>query len=229
MTLETREYIRQLNEIQASLESRVAERTAKIKESEGALRTSLLDSISAFAAILEMRDPYTAGHQRRVAHLAIAIAKEMRLPEEQVEGINLASVVHDIGKIYVPAEILSKPGSLTGLEFGLIKEHAQKGYEILNPIDFPWPIAQIVQQHHERLDGSGYPQGIKGDQITLEARILSVADVVEAMSSHRPYRAGLGIDAALEEIDAQRGSHFDPQVVDACISLFRKRQFSFGC
>lgn len=198
-----------------------------LRESEKKLRTSLLDSITALAAIVEMRDPYTSGHQRRVAQLAIAIARKMQLSEEQVEGIHLASVVHDVGKIRVPAEILSKPGRLSELEFALIKDHPRNGYEILSPIDFPWPIAQIVLQHHERLDGSGYPQGLRGEQITLEARILSVADVVEAMSSHRPYRAGLGEEAALGEISANRGMHFDPLVVDACIALFREQQYSF--
>jgi putative two-component system response regulator len=198
-----------------------------LRESEKKLRTSLLDSITALASIVEMRDPYTSGHQRRVAQLAIAIAKELKLSEEQVEGIHLASVVHDIGKVRVPAEILSKPGKLSELEFALIKEHAQNGYEILKPIDFPWPIAQIVWQHHERMDGSGYPQGLKGDQIMLEARILSAADAVEAMSSHRPYRASLGVEVALAEISAQRGSHFDPQVVDACFALFHEQHYSF--
>ncbi|MCK9200441.1 MAG: HD domain-containing protein [Gallionella sp.] len=197
-----------------------------LRESEKKLRSSLLDSITALAAIVEMRDPYTSGHQRRVAQLAIAIARKMQLPDEQVEGIHLASVVHDVGKIRVPAEILSKPGLLSELEFALIKDHPRNGYEILNPIDFPWPIAQIVLQHHERLDGSGYPQGLKGDQIILEARILSVADVVEAMSSHRPYRAGLGMEAALAQISAQRGSHFDEKVVDACVALFHEQHYS---
>lgn len=204
---------------------KVAEKA--LRESEKKLRTSLLDSITALASIVEMRDPYTSGHQRRVAQLAIAIAKVLKLSDDQVEGIHLASVVHDVGKIRVPAEILSKPGKLNELEFSLIKEHVQNGYEILSPIDFPWPIAQIVWQHHERMDGSGYPQGHRGDQIMLGARILSVADTVEAMSSHRPYRASLGIEAALAEISAQRGSHFDPQVVDACFALFHEQNFSF--
>jgi putative two-component system response regulator len=196
-----------------------------LRESEKKLRASLLDSVAALASIVEMRDPYTSGHQRRAAHLAIAIANEMELPSEQVEGIHLASVVHDVGKIRVPAEILTKPGKLTDLEFGLIKEHSQNGYEILKSIDFPWPIAQIVLQHHERLDGSGYPQGLISDAILLEARIISVADVVEAMSSHRPYRPGLGIDAALDEITRERGERYDPQVVDACLALFRQKNY----
>ena len=218
----------ELNRLRNHLEGVVEERTFALKESEKKLRLSLLESITALAATVEMRDPYTAGHQRRVANLAVAIAKELKLPEEQVEGIHLASVVHDVGKIRVPAEILSKPGKLTRLEFNLIKEHAQNGYDILKTIDFPWPIAQIVMQHHERLDGSGYPQALKGDQTLIEARIIVVADVVESMLSHRPYRPALGLDAALEEITLNKGSLFDPAVVEACIRLFREQGFSFA-
>ncbi len=218
----------ELNRLRHHLEDLVEERTAELRQSEKKLRTSLLDSVAGLAAIFEMRDPYTAGHQRRVAQLAIAIAKELQLPEEQVEGVHLAGVVHDVGKIRVPAEILSKPGRLNELEFGIIKEHAQNGYEILRTIDFPWPIAQIVLQHHERLDGSGYPQGLKGEQIMLQARIMAVADVVEAMWSHRPYRPALGLDAALEEIALNKGKLFDPAVVEACIKLFRELEFNFS-
>ena len=192
------------------------------------LQDSLEDTVRAIANIIEIRDPYTAGHQSRVADLAVAIAKQMGLSDEQVHGIHLAGVVHDLGKIQVPAEILSKPGKISDIEHSFIKTHAQAGYDILKDIDFPWPIAQMVLQHHERLDGSGYPQGLKGEAILLEARILSVADVVEAMSSHRPYRVGLGIEAALEEITRQRGTHFDPQAVDACLALFREQGYSFG-
>lgn len=217
----------ELNRLRHHLEELVDERTAELKGSEKKLRTSLLESITALAAIVEMRDPYTAGHQRRVALLAVAIAKELQLTEEQIEGIHLAGVVHDVGKICVPAEILSKPGKLNGLEFSLIKEHSQNGYEILKTIDFPWPIAQIVLQHHERLDGSGYPQGLRADQILIEAMIVTVADVVESMISHRPYRPGLGLDAALAEIARNKGTLFDPAVVDACTRLFREQHFSF--
>jgi PAS domain S-box-containing protein len=192
------------------------------------LQDSLEDTVRAIATIVEMRDPYTAGHQVRVADLAAAIAKQMALPEEQIHAIHLAGTVHDLGKINIPAEILSKPGKITDIEFSLIKIHPQAGYDILKGIDFPWPIAQMVLQHHERLDGSGYPQGLKGEAILLEARILSVADVVEAMSSHRPYRAGLGIEVALEEITKQRGIHFDTNVVDACLALFREQGYSFA-
>lgn len=214
-----------LNRLRNHLEDLVEERTGELKESEKKLRASLLDSITALAATVEMRDAYTAGHQRRVAQLAIAIAKELQLPAEQVEGIHLASVVHDIGKIHVPAEILGKPLRLSELEFAYIKEHPQSGYEILKSIDFPWPIAQIVLQHHERLDGSGYPHGLKSDQILLDAKIIAVADVVEAMMSHRPYRPALGIDAALEEITRNRGVLYDPAVVDVCLKLFRERGY----
>ena len=181
----------------------------------------------AIASIVEMRDPYTAGHQARVADLAAAIARQMELPDEQVHGIHLAGTVHDLGKINIPAEILSKPGKITEIEHSLIKIHPQAGYDILKDINFPWPIAQMVLQHHERLDGSGYPQELRGEAILLGARILSVADVVEAMSSHRPYRAGLGVDVALEEITKQRGIHFDANVVDACLALFREQGYSF--
>lgn len=218
----------ELNRLRHHLEDLVAERTAELKESEKKLKTSLLDSITALAAIVEMRDPYTAGHQRRVAQLAIAIARELRLPEEQVEGVHLAGVVHDVGKIRVPAEILSKPGRLTELEMAIIREHAQNGYEILKSIDFPWPIAQIVRQHHERQDGSGYPQGLRSEQIMLEARIVAVADVVEAMSSHRPYRPALGTDCALQEMERGRGTFYDAAVVDACSRLFAEKRFAFS-
>lgn len=189
------------------------------------LRNSLEDTVRAIATIGEMRDPYTSGHQVRVADLAAAIAKQMGMPDEQVHAIHLAGIVHDLGKIKIPAEILSKPGKITDIELSLIKVHPQAGYDILKDIDFPWPIAQMVLQHHERLDGSGYPQGLKGEAILLEARILAVADVVEAIFSHRPYRPGLGVEAALGEITHARGTHYDPQVVDACLALFREQGY----
>jgi len=190
------------------------------------LQVTLEGTIHALASAVEMRDPYTAGHQREVAQLACAIAKEMDLPEEQIEGIRMAGLIHDIGKINVPAEILSKPSTLNGLEFGLIKTHPQVGCDILNgTIEFPWPIAQIVLQHHERMDGSGYPVGLSGEEILLEARILGVADVVEAMASHRPYRPALSINQALEEISQNRGILYDPEVVDACLKLFTEKGF----
>lgn len=190
------------------------------------LRDSLEDTVRAIATIVEMRDPYTAGHQSKVADLAVAIAKQMGLSDEQVHAIYLAGLVHDLGKIQIPAEILSKPGKLTDIEFSLIKVHPQAGYDILKSIDFPWPIADMVLQHHERLDGSGYPQGLKGEYILLEARILAVSDVVEAISAHRPYRAGLGIEFALDTITKGRDRFYDPQVVDACLTLFSEQHYS---
>jgi HD-GYP domain-containing protein (c-di-GMP phosphodiesterase class II) len=201
-------------------EAQVAQREAAAR-----LRRSLEDSIGAIAATVEMRDPYTSGHERRVAELATAIAREMALAPDMVEGIHFGGLIHDLGKIQVPAEILAKPTRLTPIEFELIKMHPQAGYDILKGIDFPWPIAQMVLQHHERMDGSGYPKGLKGEQIVLEARILSVADVVEAMASHRPYRPGLGIDKALEEIARGRGTVYDAQVAHACLRLFRERNY----
>ncbi len=218
----------ELNHLRNNLDDLVEARTAELKESEKRLRKNLIDSITALAAIVEMRDPYTAGHQRRVAQLAIAIASLLQLSEEQIECIGLASVVHDVGKIRVPAEILTKPGKLTGNEFAIIKEHSQNGYDILKNIDFPWPIAQIVLQHHERLDGSGYPNALLNNQIPIETKIITVADVVESMVSHRPYRAGLGLDAALEEISRNKGKLYDPLVVEACIRLFLEQNFNFS-
>ncbi len=184
-------------------------------------------TIQAMAQTVEVRDPYTAGHQKRVADLARAIATRMGLSSDRVDGIRMAGTIHDIGKISVPAEILSKPGLLTPLEFSLIKTHSQVGYDILKDIEFPWDIATMVLQHHERLDGSGYPQGITGDRILLDAKILTVADVVEAMASHRPYRPSLGLDKALEEIGDKRGRFYDPDAVDACVGLFSENKFAF--
>ena len=159
----------------------------------------------------------------RVADLARAIATEMGLSQDTIEAIRMAGPIHDIGKLSIPAEILSKPKKLTEIEFSLIKEHARTGYEMLKDVESPWPLAQIVYQHHERMDGSGYPRNLKGDEILMEARIMAVADVVEAMASHRPYRPGLGIDAGLEEIEKNRGTHYDNAVVDACLRLFREK------
>jgi HD-GYP domain-containing protein (c-di-GMP phosphodiesterase class II) len=189
------------------------------------LRKALGSTTQALANTVEMRDPYTAGHQRRVSDLACAIATEMCLATEQIEGIRITSVIHDIGKISVPAEILSKPTRLSNIEFSLIKQHSESGYGILKDIDFIWPVAQIVLQHHERTDGSGYPLALKGGKILIEARILAVADVVEAMASHRPYRPGLGIDAALNEIEKNKGILYDGAVADACLRLFREKGF----
>jgi len=189
------------------------------------LRAAMDGVVSVLARTLESRDPYTAGHQRRVASIAAAVAVEMGLPESRVEGIRIAGIVHDLGKIAVPAEILSKPTRLNPAEMSLVQAHSQVGFDILKDIEFPWAIAESVLQHHERMDGSGYPRGLKGDQILLDARILAVADVVEAMASHRPYRASLGLEKALEEIEARKGSVYDPEVATACLRLFRVRGY----
>ncbi len=199
----------------------------ELRHSYAQLRRAFEGTIQILTSAVEMRDPYTAGHQQRVTRLACAIAEEMGLSDERIEGIRMAAVVHDVGKIAVPAEILSKPGRLDDLQWGMIKVHPQVGYDILKPVEFPWPVAQIVLQHHERLDGSGYPQGLSGEEIILEARILAVADVVEAMASHRPYRPARGIDKALEEISQNRGVLYDPEVVDVCLKLFTEKGFRF--
>jgi PAS domain S-box-containing protein len=190
------------------------------------LLKSLEGAISAIAAAAELRDPYTAGHERRVADLAAAIGREIGLSEERVHGLHLAGAVHDIGTIRVPAEILVKPARLSEIELAMMRLHSQAGHDVLKNIDFPWPIARIVLQHHELLDGSGYPQGLKGEDILLEARILAVADVVEAMVSHRPYRPAIAVDAALAEIVMNRGTKFDPRVIDACLRLFREKGYA---
>jgi len=197
------------------------------KAYEGKLKKSIEDIIYTIGKITETRDPYTSGHQLKVSKLATAIAQEMKLTQDKIEGIRIASLVHDIGKISIPSEILSKPTKLSEIEYRLIKNHSQIGYDILKSIEFSWPIAQIVLQHHERLDGFGYPQGLKGDEILIEARILGVADVIEAMSSHRPYRPALGIDKALEEISKNKGILYDPEVVDICLKLFKEKGFKF--
>ena len=189
------------------------------------LRVSLGAMINAMARTVEVKDPYTAGHQRRVANLARAIASEMGMSPAVIDGIRMAGVIHDLGKLSVPAEILSKPTRLSDWEFRLIKEHPQVAYDILSPIEFPWPVADIVLQHHERMDGSGYPLGLAGDDILPEARVIAVADVVEAMASHRPYRAALGTEVALQEIENYRGERYDVAAVDACLHLFRDKGF----
>ncbi len=191
------------------------------------LQKTMVGTISAMASMLETRDPYTAGHQLRVAALAVAIAQEMGLSDQQIIGLRMAAVIHDIGKIYIPAEILSRPTTLTEYEFALIKTHPQVAYNILKTIEFPWPVADIVLQHHETLDGSGYPQGLTDKDILLEAKILGVADIVEAMSSHRPYRPARGLESTLKEISAKRGILYDAQVVDVCLKLFKEKGFTF--
>ncbi len=196
------------------------------KESVERLREAFAGTIQAITSLVEAKDPYTAGHQRRVADIAQAIAVEMGLSREQMEGIAMAGIIHDIGKVSVPAEILCSPRRLTQLEFNLIKTHAQSGYEILKDIKFPWPIARMVLEHHERMDGSGYPHGLTGNNILPESRILAVADVVEAMATHRPYRAALGLEPALQEITKNRGVLFDEEAVDACLRLFREKGYT---
>ncbi|MFH2012498.1 MAG: HD domain-containing phosphohydrolase [Pseudomonadota bacterium] len=219
----------EINELclRENLEKMVQERTEELRGALQKLRKNIDGIIQAVAMTVESRDPYTAGHQKRVADLAYAIASEMKLIEEQVEGTRIAGIVHDLGKVSVPTEILSKPGDLNETEFGLIKGHAETGYNILKNVEFTWPIAEIAYQHHERIDGSGYPLGLFYEDILIEARILGVADVVEAMISHRPYRPALGVDKALDEILKNRGTFYDPDVVDACLNIFKEKGFKF--
>ncbi|MBS3818216.1 response regulator [bacterium] len=193
-----------------------------LKKSMQKLKNSLHETVRAIASIIETRDPYTAGHQHRATNLACAIAKEMNLSSDRIDGLRMAGNLHDIGKITVPAEILSKPGKISEEEYNIIKTHPRVGYDIIKNIEFPWPVAQIVLQHHERLDGSGYPLGIKRNQILLEAKILAVADVIEAMASHRPYRPAKSIHKALQEVSYHKGSLYAPEVVDACLRVFEK-------
>jgi putative nucleotidyltransferase with HDIG domain len=212
-----------LGETRDITERKMAEE--KLKETLESLRTSIKTTIQVLSTASEARDPYTAGHQKRVADLARVIATEIGLAQEKIEGIRMAGIIHDIGKLSIPAEILSKPTKLTEIEFSLIKEHAQSGYDMLKNVESPWPLAQIVYQHHERMNGSGYPRNLKGDDILMEARIMAVADVVEAMASHRPYRPTLGIEAALEEIEKNKGILYDDTVADACLKLFREKRY----
>ena len=204
-------------------ERKKAEET--LKETLESLRKSIATTIQVLGTASEVRDPYTAGHQKRVADLARAIATEMGLPQDKIEGIRMAGSIHDIGKLSIPAEILSKPTKLTEIEFSMIKKHAQSGYEILKDVESPWPLAQIVYQHHERMNGSGYPRNLKGNEILIEARIMVVADVVETMASYRPYRPTLGIEAALEEIERNKGILYDDTVAEACLRLFREKGY----
>jgi putative nucleotidyltransferase with HDIG domain len=199
----------------------------KLEKSYASLKKTLDDAINTMVKIVELRDPYTAGHQQRVAGLATAIAREMKFDDTRIDNLRTAAVIHDIGKIYIPSDILSRPGKLSEMELNLIKTHPQGGYDIIKGMDFPCSIARAVLQHHERLDGSGYPNGLKGEDMLLEAKILAVADVVEAMASHRPYRAALGMDKALEEISKNKGKLYDPDVVDACVELFHSGKFEF--
>jgi putative nucleotidyltransferase with HDIG domain len=199
----------------------------ELKESMNKTRQLMYQTIESLSSVVNVRDPYTAEHQRRVTELATAIAGELGLSEDEKTAILIAASLHDIGKMNIPSDILSKPGKITELEFSLIKSHCQTGYDVISPIHFPWSIDEIVLQHHERIDGSGYPQGLKGNEIHLAARIIGVADVVEAMFSYRPYRPALGMEKALEEISREKGKKYDPQVVEACINLIRNKGFKF--
>ncbi len=217
----------ELRKHQDQLEELINERTIELKSSYNKLERGFQGTIVLISKITELRDPYTSGHQIRVAKLASAIAREMGLPEEMIEAVHIASLVHDIGKINIPQEILSKPGILTDLEMKMIQIHPQTGYSILDEINFPWSIAEIVREHHEHVDGSGYPQGLKADEISIEARIICVADVMEAMSSHRPYRAVLGLKEAVEEITKNEGVLYDRDVVRACKKVICEKEFNF--
>jgi response regulator RpfG family c-di-GMP phosphodiesterase len=218
-----------LTELAADLAYGITSLRARVERAQyvRTIRRNLEETIQAIAAVVEMRDPYTAGHEKRVAALASAIGRELGWPEKQIDGLHVAGSIHDVGKIGIPTEILTKPGYLAGIEFDMVKIHPQAGYDILHGIDFPWPVAQTVLQHHERLDGSGYPRGLKDGAILPEARVLAVADVVESIASHRPYRAALGLEAALDEITTKRDKLYDPQAVDACLILFREKGFTF--
>ena len=237
---------RQLLTLHSDLEALVEKRTAELVQSNKLLKIEIDNgkrmqlelqhsfenlkkvmnsTVQAITMTVEKRDPYTSGHQQRVADLSRTIAREIGLSENEIEGIYIAAAIHDIGKISLPAEILSKPVQLSDIEISLIQAHSQTGYDILKGIKFPWPIAEIVLQHHERLDGSGYPRSLAGDDILMAARIIGVADVVETMASHRPYRPSMGIDKALEEITQYKGVLYEPLVVDACLKIFNKKEF----
>ena len=198
---------------------------AKIEETMAQMRKAVQTTMQVLLMAIETKDPYTAGHQKRATDLAAAIATDMALPQNIIEGIRMAGAIHDIGKIPIPVEILSKPVKLTDAELSLVRNHAEHGYEILKDVESPWPLAEMAHQHHERLNGSGYPQGLKGEDIRLEARILAVADVVEAMASFRPYRPAPGIEAALEEIDKNAGVLYDREAAEACLRLFREKGY----
>ncbi len=231
-----------------NLEERIKEKTAELvktnqglikeikvrEEVENELLTAnvklnklLNDTVGGLVSAIELRDPYTAGHQRRVTQLAMAIAQKMNLSKDELDCIRIAAMIHDIGKINVPAEILSKPGTINQFEMELLHSHPQAGYDILKEIEFPWPIAETVLQHHERLDGSGYPNGLKDDKILIQAKVIQVADVVEAMSSDRPYRPALGTEKALNELNENRGTLYDDEIVDSCLKLFIEDNFKF--
>jgi len=221
-----------LYRLQRNLEGMVNVRTQELQQAMQSLAESkqrytdiLEQTIQTVALTIEKRDPYTAGHQARVSRLAVAVAQEFGLESDRINGLRLASMVHDIGKIYIPSEILNRPGRLSDIEFSLIKTHVSASYEIIRQVNFPWPVAEIIWQHHERMDGSGYPRGLKNENILLESRILMVADVVEAIASHRPYRPALGLDKALLEIKCGAGTLYDQTIVDTCLRLFEERGY----
>ncbi|PKN52745.1 MAG: hypothetical protein CVU55_05840 [Deltaproteobacteria bacterium HGW-Deltaproteobacteria-13] len=197
----------------------------QLQQTVESLKKAVGTTIQVLVSALESRDPYTTGHQSRSADLACAIAEEMGLDQDKIEGIRMAGIIHDIGKLSIPAEILTKPTKLTNIEFSLIKEHSRTGYEMLKNVESPWPLADIVYQHHERINGTGYPRNLKGNEILMESQILAVADVIEAMASHRPYRPSLGIEAALKEIEKNKGIIFDETIADACLRLFREKGY----
>ena len=202
--------------------------SVKLERTLEAVQKALAGAVEIVAAISDARDPYTAGHERRVAALACAIGTELGLPKDQIDGIRVMGYVHDLGKIGIPTEILIKPAKLSQHELGIVREHAETGYNIMKKLDFPWPVADVVRQHHEWVDGSGYPLGIDGTQILLEAKVLTVSDVVEALASHRPYRAGLGLEQGVHEVVAHRGTRYDERVVDACVQVVKDGRFSLG-
>jgi len=205
-------------EYRENLEKLVEKRTQ-------ALQKAMQATISTIASVVELRDPYTAGHERKVGNLAVEIGRKMKLSKKQIECIYVAGYLHDIGKISVPAEILSKPGKLSEIEYEIIKTHVKCGYDVLKKVELPWPVAEVVYQHHERIDGSGYPRGLKGDEIKIESKIMAVADVIDAMTSHRPYRPSLGLDIALEEIESNSGKIYDEKAAKAALDLFRKDKY----
>ncbi len=227
--MEKVQLVRENKRYQLFLEEEVNLRTGELQRQEQKLKMALIGIVDVVASMVEKRDPYTAGHERRVTELSLAIARELELDDERYEGLGLAATIHDLGKVAIPSEILAKPGKLTSIEYQLVQTHAQIGYDILakGKTEFPWPIKTIVHQHHERINGSGYPFGVSGNELLIESRILAVADVVEAMASHRPYRPALGIELALKEISEKQGICYDQAVVTACLAIFADNRFSF--
>ena len=212
---------------QRNLEELVRDRTQMLADALQKWKDATEGTILAMVSAVESKDPYTAGHQQRVAQLARAIARETAMSDDEISAVYYAGLIHDLGKISVPAEILSNPGKISDEAMALIRKHPESGFRILKKVEFPWPITRIILEHHERLDGSGYPRGLSGEDICKEARILAVADVVEAMASHRPYRPALGIESALKEIEKGKGVCYDPEAVDVCLLLFNEKQFAF--